>query len=127
MTEKQIENDFRKALRQSGWIEEKNHGSIAQFGRPDLHVGHQQHGECWIEMKRPGGKLGSKQFTWMLKWHQVARVLVMDSADVALLERLLKQGSHGPPQWSPWMTAKQKRELRTGRSSLSGALEAWSA
>ena len=126
MIEKEIETSLRRALEADGWTTEKNHGSLANFGRPDLHVSHPDWGEWWIEMKKPGGKLGSKQFAWMLKWDGTGvRILVYDEPTPDTLYRLMRAESYGLEQWQPWMTAKQKREARTGRTSLDDALDYW--
>ena len=130
-SEKQIEDSFRRKLISEGWTVEKNHGSLANFGRPDLHLAHANHGEWWIEMKKPGGKLGSKQFAWMMKWQGTIRILVWDTDDVEAFHKQIRPRrggkNYGITQWQPWMTAKQKREAKTGRTSLDDALEEFSA
>lgn len=126
MTEKEIETRLRNALEANGWTVAKNHGSLANFGRPDLYCSHVKHGQWWIEMKKPGGKLGAKQFAWMMKFTKAGcPILVWDNDDLDALLKVIQSGSHGLSQWQPWMTAKQKREARTGRTSLDDALEQW--
>lgn len=126
MLEKEIENSLRLKMSESGWVHCKNWGSMANFGRPDLYACHPDHGQWWIEMKKPGGKLGAKQFAWMMKFAKVGcPILVWDNDDLDALVKVMRHGRHGLPQWEPWMTAKQKREAATGRTSLDDALEEW--
>jgi hypothetical protein len=126
-SEKNIEDSLRAKLAQKGWVVEKNHGSLANFGRPDLHIAHAKYGEIWVEMKKPGGKLGAKQFAWMMKWQGVIRILVWENDDVTKFHRQILKGKSGIIQWQPWMTVRQRREARTGRTSLDDALEEFSA
>lgn len=130
MLEKDIEAQARKNLERNGWVVEKNHQTMMNFGRPDLHAAHPTLGEWWIEMKKPGGKLGQKQWKWMLRWHKVCNIIVCDDVNPEAIIREWDQSCDrraGPlNQWQPWMTGEQKREARTGRTSLDDAMDDWS-
>lgn len=140
MKEKEIEDRIRAVLTAQGWTVEKNHQTTLNSGRPDLHVGHPTWGEAWVEVKRPGGKLGARQFDWMVKWLPVSTIIVCQDESLvlgAIYEWHRTEGSGGFPssypyswggmrwrQWLPWCTKSQKARLG-GADPLADALAAF--
>lgn len=121
-SEKQIENSIRAVLRRNGWVEEKNHQTALNKGRPDLHVAHPKYGEAWVEVKRPGGKLRPEQVTWLLKWEGCVLAVVCDDESQVLDLLHAWRGVANPrEQWRPYCAAAQRARL-DGRDTLAEAL-----
>lgn len=59
--ESQIQSRIRDRLHMAGWKTRKIHGNKFQSGLPDLYAYHKIHGQRWIEIKDPKGKLLDSQ------------------------------------------------------------------
>ena len=103
--EKSIEKKIRRKLEADGWGTWKTHGSRFQAGFPDLYCLHLEHGQRWIEVKRPGhrGKLTSAQVALFERWAEkgMGIWILTDKSLTGLLD--------GPPNWRDFLTAKQSR------------------
>lgn len=52
-SEAEIQAALIQELEKRGWIVKSTHGNLYQSGFPDLFATHKQHGQRWIEVKRP--------------------------------------------------------------------------
>ena len=96
MREKVIENGIRRALEAEGWLTAKAHGNRFQKGWPDLYCHHPEHGERWIEVKTPSGKLTPDQRRVFPRWEAAGvRIWVLDSTGE--IHRIW-----GDPNWREW-------------------------
>lgn len=105
--EKPIERDLRAELHARGWWTTKIHGGRFQSGLPDLYCFHPEHGERWVEVKRPTkGRLTDKQLVrfpqmdaagvgiWILTGH--------DEEQIGFL--------FCPPNWKKWLPERRAQK-----------------
>ena len=71
--EKKCQDKLVSFLSLKGWHIEKLHGGMYQQGFPDLYALHPVHGDRWIEMKAPGGKLRKTQIAKFGKWYKYGK------------------------------------------------------
>lgn len=85
-------------MTRNGWLVEKSHGSRFQAGWPDLLAMHVEHGQRWIEVKRPkAGRLTRAQRKNFARWTaHGARIWILDD------EKGLESVLSGEPNWETW-------------------------
>lgn len=77
-----------------GWVCDKIGGGKYTVGWPDYWCWHPVHGERWVEMKAPGGKLRPSQIKRFSRWAKKG-ILVFICTDDTDYEKLFKD-------WSDW-------------------------
>lgn len=93
MLEKEIRRRLCVNLEATGWLVELTHGSRYQTGFPDLFCAHPDHGQRWIDTKRPGKYTFTR--AQRIKWprwegHGVG-IWIATSEDPGVVD--------GPPNW----------------------------
>jgi|SRR5215471_11828380 len=102
--ESQIQEDIMRMLLLKKWLTKSTHGSIFQYGFPDIYAAHRSYGARWIEVKNPNGfsfTPAQLEFFPLLAAHGVG-VWILTSATEHEYEKLFC-----PANWY-WFLGKSK-------------------
>jgi hypothetical protein len=96
MLEATIQARFRSYLKAAGWHTERTHGNRYAKGWPDIYCLHVDHGQRWVDLKRPGkNRLTKAQLlTWPVWESYGVGVWIVESPDAAGYARLFE-----PANW----------------------------
>ena len=99
LTEASRQQQVISYLQTRDWVVKQTEGTILSHGWPDLYVAHVRHGQRWIEMKVPGGKLRETQIRFITDFELAGvGVWVLEAATPEQYARLFK-----PPNWRNYL------------------------